>query len=156
MPRMRKRSAVRLKLVGWLVKPGGVINAVSKRPTSAPVREIQLQAGSHDRKQLAVDVGGKVSGTDEFDYRLTMLDRKSNTAQDYLNDDKLYIAPALTWRPNADTALTVLSFYQKTATRFSAPLPYQLVEGVGSGPVRIIRARLKLLGQVCVLSAMTR
>ena len=121
------------------LSPGGVINAVSKRPTSAPVRELQLQAGSHDRKQLAVDVGGKVPGTDEFDYRLTMLDRKSTTAQDYLNDDKLYIAPALTWRPNADTALTVLSFYQKTATRFSAPLPYQLVEGVGSGPVRIGR-----------------
>ena len=121
------------------LSPGGVINALSKRPTSAPVREVQLQTGSHDRKQLAVDVGGQVPGSDTLDYRLTMLDRKSNTAQDYLNDDKLYIAPALTWRPSADTSLTILSFYQKTATRFSAPLPYQLVEGVGTGPVRIGR-----------------
>ncbi|OYO28788.1 TonB-dependent siderophore receptor [Janthinobacterium sp. PC23-8] len=121
------------------LSPGGVINAVSKRPGSAPVREVQLQTGSHGRKQLAVDVGGRVPGSDTLDYRLTMLDRKSNTSQDYLNDDKLYLAPALTWRPNADTSLTVLSFYQKTATRFSAPLPYQLVEGVGTGPVRIGR-----------------
>lgn len=121
------------------LSPGGVINAVSKRPTSAPVREVQLQTASHDRKQVAVDVGGKVPGSDTLDYRLTMLDRKSNTSQDYLNDDKLYIAPALTWRPSADTSLTMLSFYQKTATRFAAPLPYQLVEGVGTGPVRIRR-----------------
>ncbi len=121
------------------LSPGGVINAVSKRPTSAPVREVQLQTGSHDRKQVAIDVGGQVPGSDTLDYRLTMLDRKSNTAQDYLNDDKLYIAPALTWRPSADTSLTILSFYQKTATRFSAPLPYQLVESVGTGPVRIGR-----------------
>ena len=121
------------------LSPGGVINAVSKRPGNAPVREVQLQTGSHDRKQVAVDVGGKVPGSDTLDYRLTMLDRKSNTSQDYLNDDKLYIAPALTWRPSADTALTILSFYQKTATRFSAPMPYQLVEGIGTGPVRIAR-----------------
>jgi len=121
------------------LSPGGVINAVSKRPTSAPVREVQLQTGSYQRKQVAVDVGGKVPGSDTLDYRLTMLDRKSNTSQDYLNDDKLYIAPALSWRPSADTSLTILSFYQKTATRFAAPLPYQLVEGVGTGPVRIGR-----------------
>lgn len=122
------------------LSPGGVINAVSKRPSRMPVREFNVQVGSHDRKQVALDIGGGVPGSDTLDYRLTVLDRKSNTAQDYLNDDKLYIAPALSWRPSADTALTLLSFYQKTKTRFPAPLPYQLVEGkLGTGPVRIGR-----------------
>ncbi|PIB50709.1 hypothetical protein AOA61_26720 [Pseudomonas sp. 2995-1] len=64
-------------------------------------------------------------------YRLTLLSRNSDTQQDHLNDDKIYIAPALTWRPDEDTSLTLLSFYQKTDTRFPAPLPYQLVKGVG-------------------------
>lgn len=33
----------------------------------------------------------------------------------------------------------MLSFYQKSDTRFSAPLPYQLVKGVGNGPFTIGR-----------------
>lgn len=121
------------------LSPGGVVNAVSKRPTSEPIRELGLQLGNHDRRQLTADFSGPVPGSDTLDYRLTMLGRDSNTADRYIPDDKLYIAPALTWRPSADTSLTLLSFYQKTDTRFSAPLPYQLVEGVGSGPYTIGR-----------------
>lgn len=116
------------------LSPGGVVNAVSKRPTSEPIRELGLQLGNHNRRQITTDFSGPVAGSDKLDYRLTMLGRDSNTADRYITDDKLYIAPALTWRPSADTSLTLLSFYQKTNTRFSAPLPYQLVEGVGKGP----------------------
>ncbi|MDM0123308.1 TonB-dependent siderophore receptor [Variovorax arabinosiphilus] len=122
------------------LSPGGVINAISKRPTSTPLRELNVQLGNHDRRQISADFSGPVPGSDTLDYRLTMLGRDSNTAQNHINDDKLYIAPSLTWRPNADTSLTLLSFYQKTDTRFSAPLPYQLVEGIGSGPFRIGRS----------------
>ncbi|GGC12778.1 ferric siderophore receptor [Oxalicibacterium flavum] len=121
------------------LSPGGVVNAVSKRPVSEPIREIGLQLGSHDRRQLMADFSGAVPGSETLDYRLTMLGRDSNTAGKYIPDDKLYIAPALTWRPSAATSLTLLSFYQKTDTRFSAPLPYQLVEGVGNGPHTIGR-----------------
>ncbi|MEV4780698.1 TonB-dependent siderophore receptor [Burkholderia sp. LMU1-1-1.1] len=121
------------------LSPGGVINAVSKRPIHDGLHEIAVQVGNDNRKQVMADLSGAVPGSETLDYRITMLDRKSDTAQRYINDDKLYIAPSLTWRPNADTSLTLLSFYQKTQTRFSAPLPYQLVEGVGTGPVRIGR-----------------
>lgn len=121
------------------LSPGGVVNAVSKRPSSEPIRELGLQLGNHDRRQLTADFSGPVAGSDTLDYRLTMLGRDSNTADRYIPDDKLFIAPALTWRPSADTSLTLLSFYQKTNTRFSAPLPYQLVEGVGNGPYTIGR-----------------
>lgn len=121
------------------LSPGGVVNAVSKRPTSEPIRELGLQLGNHNRRQLTADFSGPVGSSDTLDYRLTMLGRDSGTANRYIPDDKLYIAPALTWRPSADTSLTLLSFYQKTNTRFSAPLPYQLVEGVGKGPYFIGR-----------------
>ncbi len=121
------------------LSPGGVINAVSKRPVHDGLHEIGVQVGDDDRKQVMADLSGAVPGSDTLDYRLTLLKRESDTAQRHINDDKLYIAPALTWRPNADTSLTLLSFYQRTKTRFSAPLPYQLVEDVGTGPVRIGR-----------------
>lgn len=121
------------------LSPGGVINAVSKRPSGTPLHEITLQTGNYARKQVALDVSGPVGDSDRFSYRLTMLGRDSDTSQDYINDDKVYIAPAFSWRPNADTSVTLLSFYQKSKTRFSAPLPFQLVEGFGSGAVRIGR-----------------
>lgn len=121
------------------LSPGGMINGVSKRPTSTPFRELNLQVGSHDRKQLSADFSGPLAGSDTLSYRLTMLSRESDTQQDYINDDKFYIAPALTWRPNEDTSLTLLSSYQKTDTRFPAPLPYQLVKGVGEGAFKIGR-----------------
>ena len=121
------------------LSPGGMVNGVSKRPTEAPLHELNLQAGSNDRKQLSADFSGPLAGSDTLSYRLTLLSRNSDTQQDYLNDDRFYIAPALTWRPDEDTSLTLLSFYQKTDTRFPAPLAYQLVEGVGKGAFTIGR-----------------
>lgn len=121
------------------LSPGGMINGVSKRPTREPLRELNLQVGQNDRKQLSADFSGPLGESDTLSYRLTMLKRDSDTPQDHINDDKLYIAPSLTWRPNEDTSLTLLSFYQKTDTGFSAPLPYQLVKGVGDAAYQIGR-----------------
>ncbi|WP_256202996.1 TonB-dependent siderophore receptor [Pseudomonas sp. URMO17WK12:I4] len=121
------------------LSPGGMINGVSKRPTDTPFHELNLQVGSHDRKQLSADFSGPLADSETLSYRLTLLSRNSDTQQDHINDDKLYIAPALTWRPNEDTSLTLLSFYQKSDTRFSASLPYQLTKGMGDGGFKIGR-----------------
>lgn len=121
------------------LSPGGLVNAVSKRPTSTPYRELNLQLGQDDRRQISADFSGPLGDSETLSYRLTLLSRDSSTPQDHIDNDKLYIAPALTWRPNDDTSLTLLSFYQKTKTGFSAPLAYQLVEGVGDSPYKIGR-----------------
>ncbi|TFW45122.1 TonB-dependent siderophore receptor [Pseudomonas fluorescens] len=121
------------------LSPGGLINTVSKRPSQTPYHELNLQAGQNNRKQLSADFTGPLGDSDTLSYRLTLLDRKSDTAADHIRNDKVYVAPALTWQPNDDTSLTLLSFYQKTETGFSAPLPYQLTKGVGSGRFQIGR-----------------
>lgn len=121
------------------LSPGGLINTVSKRPSQTPYHEVNVQAGQNNRKQLSADVTGPLGESDTLSYRLTLLERKSDTAADHIGNDKFYVAPALTWRPNDDTSLTLLSFYQKTETSFSAPLPYQMVKGVGNGRYQIGR-----------------
>ncbi|OPA87207.1 TonB-dependent receptor [Pseudomonas fluorescens] len=121
------------------LSPGGLINTVSKRPSQTPYHELNLQAGQNNRKQLSADFTGPLGDSDTLSYRLTLLDRKSDTATDSIQNNKVYVAPALTWRPDDDTSLTLLSFYQKTETGFSAPLPYQLTKGVGSGRFQIGR-----------------
>jgi len=93
--------------------PGGLINLVSKRPTDKPLHEVQVQLGSYDRKQLAGDFGGLLTDDGTLSYRLTALVRDSDSQIDYVKDDRVFIAPAITWRPSDFTTLTVLADYQK-------------------------------------------
>ncbi|MEJ1127335.1 TonB-dependent siderophore receptor [Variovorax sp. CCNWLW225] len=93
--------------------PGGMVNAVSKRPTADTVREIGIEYGSYNRKQLKADLAGALDSRNEWTYRLTVLGRDSDTRLDHDRDNRLYIAPALTWQPNASTKLTLLGRYQK-------------------------------------------
>lgn len=123
--------------------PGGVINAVSKRPSFTASGEIRAQYGSFDRKELAGDYTGPLG--DNVAVRLTGLIRDSDTEVDYIKDDKRYIAPALTWRIGTDTELTVLGSYQEIRMNFAAPLSTQLVTGTGLplGPI----ARDRFVGE---------
>lgn len=104
--------------------PGGVVNAVSKRPTLDDFGEINLETGNYDRKQVSADLGGKVTADGEWTYRFTGLLRESDAEVDFVNDDKVYIAPALTWRPSAATSVTMLASYQKIDTKFAPPMAY--------------------------------
>lgn len=105
------------------VTPGGLINVVSKRPTSEPLREVEVQAGSHDHKQLGLDLGGKLDEAGEWSYRLTAMARDAGTQTRHISNDRQYLAPALTWRPSADTSLTLLANYQYTHTAYNWGLP---------------------------------
>lgn len=96
--------------------PGGLINAVSKQPTTEPLREVGLDVGSFQRKQLSADFGGALTEDGAWSYRLTSVLRKSDAPQDYSNDDRAYIAGTLRWRPNAATSLTLRAEFQRDAT----------------------------------------
>ena len=104
--------------------PGGVINAISKRPTTTRFGEFNLEYGSYQRRQISADVGGPLTADGQFSYRLTGLLRKSDTEVKRIGDDKIYIAPAFTWAPTAATSLTLIGYYQQIRTRFAAPMPY--------------------------------
>jgi iron complex outermembrane recepter protein len=102
-----------------LGSPGGIVDVTTKRPTLTPFGEVQLQVGNYDRYQGSFDVGGPVPGSDQLYYRLTGLLRDAKTWYPGNDDDRAYIAPSLTWRPDADTSLTILSEYQTSRTAAS-------------------------------------
>lgn len=93
--------------------PGGVVNVVSKRPTTEPLREVQLQLGSNNRTQVAADFSGPIDAEGKLSYRLTAVGRDSKLPAASMDDDRFYIAPSLTWRPSADTTLTLLSHFNR-------------------------------------------
>jgi iron complex outermembrane receptor protein len=106
-------------------EPGGVLNMISKRPTLVPFREIELSGGSYGHLQAAADFSGPIDEAGVFSYRLTGLWRDSETQYDNIYDRRHYIAPALTWRPTAETSLTLLASYYQGNSVFNYGLPFQ-------------------------------
>ena len=92
-------------------QPGGFINLVSKRPTFTPFNEVFIQGGNFGRIQGGFDLSGPVEGAPQFAYRLTGLARQSDTQVAYTPNDRVFLAPAITWRPDSDTSLTLLAKY---------------------------------------------
>lgn len=89
--------------------PGGIVNVISKRPTETPLREFEAQYGSYGRVQGAVDVSGKLDANGNVLYRLTAMRRAADTQFIAARDDRLSIAPSLTWRSDdRNTQFTVL------------------------------------------------
>jgi iron complex outermembrane receptor protein len=95
---------------------GGLVNLVSKRPQAEPLRQIELSAGSHGRKQVAVDFTGPLNADGSLQYRLLALGRDSGTQVDHVPDDRALLAPSLTWAPNAATRATVYANVQRDET----------------------------------------
>lgn len=93
--------------------PGGLINMVSKRPTVTPHYDFEATFGNFNYKQGAFDIGGPIDKNGEFLYRIVGLGRLADTQTDFMQDNKVFIAPSFTWRPTTDTSFTILSQYQK-------------------------------------------
>ncbi|TCR02968.1 TonB-dependent siderophore receptor [Neorhizobium sp. BT27B] len=106
--------------------PGGMINQISKRPTFESFGEVGAQAGSYDYYGGFFDFGGAVTEGSDFAYRLTGLAKNAGAQTDNLNNDRFFIAPALTWQPDEDTKLTILTSVQRDNPSTPSGLPPQL------------------------------
>ncbi|MDY0873708.1 TonB-dependent siderophore receptor [Dongia rigui] len=93
--------------------PGGIFNMVSKRPTEDFQGEIGFQAGNNDLFQGIFDISGAMDEDKEFLYRLTATGWDNDTEVDFSDRRRYAVAPALTWRPNEDTSITLLARMQK-------------------------------------------
>ncbi|MFF7710379.1 TonB-dependent siderophore receptor [Pseudomonas sp. NPDC007930] len=103
--------------------PGGLVNLVSKRPTEQARGELAFTYGSDNRRQLALDVSGPLADDKRILGRLVMLGRNADTQVDSVPDDRLYLAPSLTFNFDAATSLTLLSSYQRDRTQLLLGYP---------------------------------
>jgi len=92
---------------------GGIINSVSKRPQTEQGGEITVEYGSFDFKQVKFDMTGPVTSDKRWSYRLTGSARDADTQVDYVEDDRYAIQPAITYRPDENTTITMLGHFQK-------------------------------------------
>lgn len=93
--------------------PGGIVDMTSRRPEGIFDGEVQLQYGSFDNKQAAIDVTGPLDQQGNFLGRITALGYDRGTQRYGVDTNRYYIAPAFTWRASPNTTFTFLSYFQR-------------------------------------------
>lgn len=102
--------------------PGGLVNAITKRPTEDFMAEAYTTLGQ-GHVEMGADVGGPLDPDGVFTYRLTGKYQNADQGYQYTNDDRVYIAPALTISPDAGTSLTFLTDYSKRDSSIARGVP---------------------------------
>ncbi len=92
---------------------GGILNYVTKLPTAQQFGEVSISGGSFNRYQGQFDMGGPANKEGTVLWRLTGVVRDGETQVDFSKDNRVFIAPAVTFKPNEDTTITLLANYQR-------------------------------------------
>lgn len=93
--------------------PGGLINLVSKRPLAEAGGELSLAAGTNDLRDLRLDVTGPLAGDESLRYRIIGHGLAADGQARTTENERMLIAPSLTWEPGSATTLTLLAHYQR-------------------------------------------
>ncbi|MEH2517127.1 iron complex outermembrane receptor protein [Bradyrhizobium sp. AZCC 1610] len=107
--------------------PSGIVNAVSKTPPAEPIRYLETGVNNFGNAYLGFDFGGPVATAPEngkLFYRVVGQIQNGGTQVDFTPNNNYFIAPSLTWKPDADTTFTVLASASKYETRSLNFLPY--------------------------------
>lgn len=108
-----------------LSEPGGIVNVVTKRPQDVKFGEVYTTVGE-DHVETGIDFGGPIDADGVWTYRLTAKGQDGSYAYDFLDDDRIYIAPALTFAPSDDTDFTLLTNYMRRDGSTAQSIPATL------------------------------
>lgn len=94
------------------VRPGGMVNVVSKRPRREAFGALGLTIGSYGFKQLTADLGRPLSDDGRSAFRVAALANDSDDVVDHVYFKNNYVAPSLRFALTDRTELTLLTSYQ--------------------------------------------
>lgn len=90
------------------IRPGGVINLVTKRPLSEPFYNVQLQAGNQGLLRPSIDVSGPLTDDERLLYRLNAVYQTGGDFQAADTDvSRFFISPVLAYAISDHTDLTL-------------------------------------------------
>lgn len=108
---------------------GGLVNMVSKRPRRDFSGEVGFTAGSFDYYEGTLDITGPLLRDASGDTGINVLGRmaafykNAGSFVDFVDTERLYLAPSLTFELGEDTSLTLLVNYTRDSGVFPMPLP---------------------------------
>ena len=116
------------------VEPGGIINLVTKRPSSEFFAEAELQAGSFGFVRPTVDITGPITAEGDLSYRFNAAYESGEGFRDFDTDiERLFVAPVLEWQISDRTNLILALEYLDDSRPFDRGIP-PLGDGVVDVP----------------------
>lgn len=88
------------------IEPGGIINVVTKKPLSNPFYSAQMQIGSYQFYRPSLDISGPLNEDRSLLYRLNTAYTNSESFRDFVESERIFVAPALTVKFSEDTSVT--------------------------------------------------
>jgi iron complex outermembrane receptor protein len=92
---------------------GGIVNLVSKRPRDDGFLEASVATGSYDLFAASIDANSPLNDSGSLLGRLNVLYRDADDFVDFSGENRIFIAPAVTWKIAERTRLTLLGRYQR-------------------------------------------
>lgn len=89
----------------------GMVNLVSKRPQDQAFLDVGVAGGSYDFREITLDANGSLNKAGTLLARLPVVYRDQDFFVHYSGQRRIFLAPSLTWKPDADTSLTLLGRY---------------------------------------------
>ncbi|MGX7706864.1 TonB-dependent siderophore receptor [Methylobacterium sp. Gmos1] len=87
--------------------PGGLINIITKQPTAERFVEMGGLWGSFEQVRGTVDAGGSLDEAGTLLYRFNLAAGRQNSFRDFVDGDRLLVAPVVSWQVTPDTRVTV-------------------------------------------------
>ncbi len=100
--------------------PGGVVNFVTKKPLTEKRASVDLSLGSWAFRRASADFTGPWSANSKLLYRAIVGYDRSRSFRDYQDKENIFVAPSLTYLPNARSSLQLeLNYaYQKAVQQY--------------------------------------
>ena len=93
--------------------PGGVVNAVQKKPTFTPQGEVKVEVGNNNHQSIGFDIADEANDSGTMRYRLVGLMTSQDGELDDTENERFYIAPSLEIDVSDRTMLTLMASYLK-------------------------------------------
>ena len=87
--------------------PGGLVNIITKQPTAERFVEMGGLWGSFGQFRGTVDSGGALNEEGTLLYRFNLAAGRQGSFRDFVDGDRLLVAPVLSWQITPDTRITV-------------------------------------------------
>ncbi|WP_298967847.1 TonB-dependent siderophore receptor [uncultured Methylobacterium sp.] len=87
--------------------PGGLVNIITKQPTAERFVEFGNQVDSFGLTRGTIDAGGALNEEGTLLYRFNLAAQGAGSFRDFVDSDRLLVAPVVSWQVTPDTRITV-------------------------------------------------
>ncbi len=82
------------------IQPGGMVNVVTKKASDTPYYSLQQQFGNYDQYRTTASATGPIDDTGTLKYRFDASYQDMGSNKKFINDERIFLAPKLSWTPN--------------------------------------------------------